>query len=153
MTIRYREVDVAAKKKAPNAKLMRLLNDALGWELRAQAMYAHYAAYVKGLESLALAEHFEAEATESFGHAKQVRGVISALGGEAVTVRAPDPIVHTEDTRVMLEEGLKTESMAAATYQKIVPLVKGHAIFHHDLYHIMKDEMAAVIEMETLLGR
>ena len=30
-------------------ELIRLLNSALGWELRAQLLYAHYAAYVKGI--------------------------------------------------------------------------------------------------------
>jgi bacterioferritin (cytochrome b1) len=140
-------------KIAHRSKLIPLLNQALGWEFRAQALYAHYAAYVKGLESLTLAEHFEEEVTESTGHAKKVREIIAALGGEAVTTRDPAPIVHTEGTQRMLEEALKTESQAAATYQKIVPLVKDHAVFYHTLFHILKDEMGAVIEMETLLGR
>lgn len=135
------------------AKLVRMLNQALGWELRAQALYAHYAAYVKGLESMTLAEHFEEEVTESVGHAKQVRDIIATLGGEAVSTRDAAPIVHTEDTKVMLEEGLKTEQKAAAAYAKILPMLKGHAPSHHTIYHIMKDEMNAVIEMETLLGR
>ena len=141
------------KPKAASAKLVQLLNDSLGWELRAQAMYAHYAAYVNGLESLALAEHFAEEVTESLGHAKRVRDIIAALGGEAVSTRDDTEIVHTEDTRVMLEEALKTESAAAAAYQKIVPLVKDHPVFYHAVYHILKDETAAVIEVETLLGR
>ena len=140
--------------KLANPKtLVRALNQALGWELRAQALYAHYAAYVKGLESLTLAEHFEGEATESFGHAKKVRDIIAALGAEAITTRDATPIVHTEDSKTMLEEGLKTESKAAAQYQKIIPMVKSHAVFYHTIYHILKDEMNAVIEMETLLGR
>ena len=143
----------AAAPKAASAKLVQLLNESLGWELRAQAMYAHYAAYVKGLESLSLAEHFEGEVTESLGHAKKVRGIIAALGGEAVSTRDDTEIVHTEDTSVMLEEALKTESAAAAAYQKIVPLVKDHPVFYHAIYHILKDETAAVIEVETLLGR
>ena len=141
------------KQKKVNAKLITLLNQALGWELRAQALYAHYAAYVKGLESLALAGHFEEEVTESLGHAKNVREVIAVLGGEAVTARDPAPIVHTEDTRVMLEEGLKTEMAAAAAYKKIMPLVKDHPVFFHSIYHIYKDESGAVIEFEALLGR
>ena len=33
-------------------ELIRRLNDALGWELRAQVLYAHYAAYVKGIHRL-----------------------------------------------------------------------------------------------------
>jgi len=140
-------------KFANRGKLIAALNKSLGWELRAQAMYAHYAAYVRGLESLTLAGHFEEEATESFGHAKQVRDLLATLDGEAITTRDPAPIVHTEDTKVMLEEALKTESKAAEAYRKIIPMVKEHAVFYHAIYHILKDEMNAVIEVETLLGR
>ena len=143
----------APRSRAGDAKLIAMLNESLGWELRAQAMYAHYAAYVKGLESITLAEHFEGEVTESLGHAKKVRDIIAALGGEAVSTRDATEIVHTEDTSVMLEEALKTESAAAAAYRKIVPLVKDHPVFYHAIYHILKDETAAVIEVETLLGR
>ena len=143
---------MAVKKPKP-ARLVTLLNRALAWELRAQAVYAHYAAYVKGLDSLTLSKHFEAEVTESVGHAKKVRNIIAALGGEAVSTRDAVPIVHTEDTRTMLEEALKTEQKAAAGYQGIVPLVKNHPVFYHTIFHILKDEMNAVIEMETLLGR
>jgi bacterioferritin (cytochrome b1) len=144
---------MAVRKQAKNPKLVVLLNQALAWELRAQAMYAHYAAYVKGLESLTLAGHFAAEAAESVGHAGKVREVIAMLGGEAVTVRDKAPIVHTENTRVMLQESLKTEAAAADVYRKIVPLVKDNSIFFHSLSHIMMDEMKAVVEVENLLGR
>ena len=146
------EGDARPGRRTGNAKLIQLLNDSLAWELRAQAMYAHYAAYVKGLESLTLAGHFEGEVTESLGHAKCVRDIIAALGGEAVTTRDPAAIIHTEDTRVMLEEALKTESEAAAAYRKIIPLVKSNPVSYHAIYHILKDETAAVIEVETLLG-
>ena len=140
-------------KIANRARLVTALNKSLGWELRAQAQYAHYAAYVKGLESLTLGEHFEQEVTESLGHAKKVREILAALGGQAATTRDPAPIVHTEEVRVMLEEALQTESKAADAYQKIMPMVRAHAVFYHTIYHILKDEMGAVIEMETLLGR
>jgi len=136
-----------------NAKLIAALNKSLGWELRAQAMYAHYAAHVKGLESLTLAGHFEEEVTESLGHARKVREIIATLGGEAVTTRDPAPIVHTGDTRLMLEEALKTETRAAEAYKKMIPMVKDHPVFYHAIFHILKDEMSAVIEVETLLGR
>ena len=144
---------MAAKKKAPNAKLIAMLNKALGWELRAHAMYAHYAAYVKGLESIPLGEHFEEESVESVGHARKVRDIIATLGGVAITERDPAPIVHTEDTMVMLEEALKTESAAAAAYARMLPLVKGHPVHNHTIVHIMMDELKAVTEVETLLGR
>jgi bacterioferritin (cytochrome b1) len=144
---------MAVRKSSKDAKLVALLNQALGWELRAQAMYAHYAAYVKGLESLTLGKHFAAEAEESVAHAAKVREVIATLGGEAVTTRDRAPIVHTGNTRVMLQEALKTETAAAALYRRIVPLVKENPVFVHDLSHVMMDEMKAVVEVETLLGR
>jgi len=138
---------------AGKKQVITKLNKALGWELRAQAMYAHYAVYLKGLDSLTLKSHFEEEATESFGHAAKVRDIIGQLGGEAVTTRDPAPIVHTTDTRTMLEEALKTERAAADSYRKILPLVKGNTVFVHALTHILMDEMNAVVEAEALLGR
>lgn len=144
---------MAVKKTGGNRQLIALLNQALGWELRAQAMYAHYAAYVKGLESLTLAPHFEAEAAESVGHAKKVRDAIALLDGEAVTVRDKAPIVHTGNTRVMLTESLKTEQTAAATYRRIIPLVKDNPVLFHSLSHVWMDEVKAVTEVENLLGR
>ena len=45
--------------------LIELLNDALSREMRSQAMYAHYAAYVKGIHRLHLKPCFESEAAES----------------------------------------------------------------------------------------
>ena len=144
---------MAARKSNATPKLVTLLNQALGWELRAQVMYAHYAAYVKGLESIALAGHFAEASAESVGPAAKVREVIAMLGGEAVTVRDKTPIVHTENTRVMLMESLKTEQAAAATYQRIVPLVKDNPVFYHALSHVWMDEVKAVVEVENLLGR
>src|SRR5207247_10409202 len=103
--------------------------------------------------ALTLAGQLGEELPDSGGHAKKARDTIAALGGESITTRDPAPIVHTEDARTMLEEALKTESKAADTYQKIVPLVKAHPVFYHTIFHILKDETNSVIEMEALLGR
>lgn len=134
-------------------RLITGLNQALAWELRAYAMYSHYAAYVKGLESLTLKSHFEEEAAESIGHAGKVRELLALLGAEAITTRDDTPIVHTEDYRVMLEEALKTETGAAKHYQKIAPLGKDHPAFTHTLMHILMSELNAVEEVNALLGR
>ena len=45
-------------------ELIERLNDALAREMRAQTMYAHYAAYVKGIHRLHLKPFFETEAAE-----------------------------------------------------------------------------------------
>ena len=141
-------VDLPKKKE-----LIGLLNTALGWELRAHALYAHYAAYVKGLESLTLADHFKEEAEESTGHAEKVRTMIADLGGEAITTRDGAAIKHTEDTSVMLQEALKTEQKAAEAYEQILPLVKSYDPFYHDIRHILLDELNAVVEFESLMGK
>ena len=103
-------------------ELTRRLNGALGWELRALTMYSHYAAYVKGIYRLHLKPFFEAEATESLGHADIVRNEIVKLGGKALTDRDDTEILHTTDYQVMLQESLKTETRAAATYQEMLEL-------------------------------
>ncbi|MEW5876160.1 MAG: ferritin-like domain-containing protein [Candidatus Zixiibacteriota bacterium] len=141
-------IDIKDKKKVVAA-----LNRALGWELRAYAMYAHYAAYVKGLESLTLKGHFEEEASESIGHAAKVRDIIALLGGVAATERDPKEIVHTEDHVEMLKEALKTETVAAQTYEKIIPLIKAHPVYMHTLMHIYMEEISAVEEAKNLLGQ
>ena len=80
-------------------ELIQRLNDALAWELRAQMMYSHYAAYVRGMYRLHLRPFFDAEATESVGHATIVRDHIAQLGGEARTERDKTEIVHTTDRK------------------------------------------------------
>ena len=61
--------------------LIEKLNLALGWELRAINMYAHYAAYIRGIHRLQLEPHFTAEANESMVHSNIVRSAILKLGG------------------------------------------------------------------------
>ena len=104
------------------SNLVDQLNRALGWEMRALTMYAHYAAYVKGIYRLQLQPFFAAESTESIMHANTVRAAIVKLGGEARTDRDETEIVHTTDYRVMLDEALKTEAQAAKSYKAILDL-------------------------------
>lgn len=104
------------------SELVDHLNAALGWEMRAQTMYAHYAAYVAGIHRLQLRPYFDAESTESITHANTVRAAIVKLGGVARTERDATEIVHTSDFRVMLDEALKTETHAARSYKQILDM-------------------------------
>jgi bacterioferritin (cytochrome b1) len=90
--------------------------------MRAQTLYSHYAAYVKGIYRLQLKPHFEAEAAESMTHGNTVRSAIVKLGGVARTDRDSTEIVHTTDFRVMLDEAMKTETHAAASYKGILEM-------------------------------
>ena len=69
------------------SELIEKLNQALGLELRAINLYAHYAAYVKGLNRIQLEPMFQKEANESMVHAATIRNAIVKHGGECVTQR------------------------------------------------------------------
>jgi bacterioferritin len=111
-----------SEQSTPREDLIRRLNDALGWEMRALTLYSHYAAYVKGIHRLHLKPFFEAEATESLGHAAIVRAEIVKLGGVARTDRDSTEIVHTTDYEMMLQESMKTETTAAESYKAFLDL-------------------------------
>lgn len=132
-------------------RLIESLNAALGWEFRAQLMYAHYAAYVRGIHRLHLKPYFEAESTESVGHATIVRDQIAQLGGVARTERDATEIVHTTNYRVMLEEAMKTETFAAQTYRAFLELPGIGAELNDAIEQIYFQEERSVEELKQLL--
>jgi len=132
-------------------ELIRRLNDALGWEIRAQLMYAHYAAYVQGINRLHLKPFFEAEATESVGHATVVRDEIVNLGGTARTNRDATEIVHTVDYRIMLAEAMKTETHAAASYKALLDVPGIAPELHDAIEQIYFQEERSVLELKQLI--
>ncbi len=134
-----------------STQLINLLNDALAWELRAQVLYAHYAAYVRGIHRLHLAPHFEGECDESVVHAKQVRECIAKLGGQATVDRNPTEIVHTQDLGIMLQEALKTEETAADTYAKILALLEDDEEMTDVIQQIAFAEQRSVTELRQLM--
>jgi bacterioferritin (cytochrome b1) len=136
---------------AQREKLIEMLNGALGWEMRAAIMYAHYGAYVQGMHRLHLKPFFEGESTESMTHATTVRGAIVKLGGVARTDRDRTQIVHTTDFKVMLEEAMKTETRAAETYGAILELGGLDAELADALQQIHFAEQRAVEELGRLL--
>ena len=137
--------------KHNSTQLVDPLNRALGLEMRAEVMYAHYAAYVSGMHRLHLKPYFEAEASESFTHGNTVRNAIKQLGGEAVTVRDESAIRHTTDYRVMLDEVLATEQLAAATYREILELVTDNDELHDLIEQIYFAELRSVEELTQLM--
>jgi len=135
-----------------SSELIERLNQALGWEMRALTMYAHYAAYVGGIHRLHLKPYFDTEATESVGHANLVRGAIVKLGGTAVTERDSAEIVHTTNYQMMLDEALKTETRAAEHYGAILAMEGLDEELADSLEQILFDEERAVEELKRLLA-
>ncbi len=132
-------------------ELLRELNASLAWELRAEVLYNHYAAYVKGIYRLHLQPFFEAEANESVLHGKTVRDQIVKHGGKATTDRDPTEIVHTTDYKVMLREAFQTETTAAAGYKKLLELPEIDSELYDAIEQISFQEQRSIDELCQLL--
>jgi len=132
-------------------ELLDLLNDALAREMRSQAMYAHYSAYVKGIHRLHLKPFFDSEAAESVVHAQIVRNALVRLGGVAVTERHEQAITHSTDYGVMLEEAMKTERAAKEAYQRILPLLQEDEELYDAIEQILFAEERSVEELLQLI--
>ena len=132
--------------------LIEKLNLALGWELRAINMYAHYAVYIRGIHRLQLEPHFSAEANESMVHSNIVRSAIVKLGGIAVTARNQTPIRHTTSYLEMLAESLITETKAAEVYGELIAMIEeeGDADLYDAIEQIYLAEIRSVEELRRL---
>ena len=135
-------------------ELIERLNEALGWELRAVNMYAHYAANIQGIHRLQLDPMFNGEATESLAHADVVRRAIVKLGGVPVTERNPHPIVHTTEYKAMLERSLETETKAAEVYANIIQLVEkaGDQEMYDAIEQIYLAELRSLEDLRLILA-
>ena len=133
--------------------LIEKLNQALAFELRAINMYAHYAAYVNGINRIHLSPLFTTEATESIQHANIVRGAIVKLGGICVTERHASEIVHTEDYNEMLKFALDTERYASDLYHGILQSVEqiGDDELFDSIEGIYFSELRSIEEMRMLI--
>ena len=137
------------------SELIKKMNKALGLELRAINLYAHYAAYVKGLHRLQLEPMFQQEATESMVHAATIRNAIVKHGGICVTERDDMEIKHTNNYRDMLQGALETEEKAAKTYGDLLKMLD--EISDRELYDAVEQiylaELRSVEEIRMLLER
>ena len=137
-----------------NEKLVTKLNEALGWELRAVNMYAHYAANIRGTHRIQLAPLFKSEVDESMIHAETVRNAIVKNDGIAVTERNPETILHTTDYTVMIHESLKTEMKAAEVYGELMQMLEdmGDGEIYDAIEQIYLSEVRSIEEMRLLMS-
>ncbi len=137
-----------------NERLVTKLNEALGWELRAVNMYAHYAANIRGIHRIQLTPLFKSEVDESMIHAETVRNAIVKNDGIAVTERNPEAILHTTDYTVMIEESLKTEMKAAEVYGELMQMLDGmdDGEIYDAVEQIYLSEVRSIEEMRLLMN-
>ena len=140
-----------ALQNTPAEEMTRRLNAALAWEMRAETLYGHYAAYVRGIHRLHLKPYFEGEAAESVVHGNTVREQIVKLGGVATTDRDPAEIVHTTDYKVMLREAFETEQQAAKGYKEFLDLPGIDSELYDAIEQIYFQEERSIEELSQLL--
>ena len=133
------------------SELIEKMNAALGWELRAINMYAHYAANIKGIHRLQLSPMFNTEMTESIEHADIVRKGIVQLGGIPVTEISSYKITHTTDYMEMLNHALETEIKASEVYAELLPLIEQTDDLYDSIEQIYLSELKSVEEMRLLV--
>ena len=133
------------------SELIDKMNAALGWELRAINLYAHYAANVTGIYRLQLTPMFNIEMTESIEHADIVRNGLVQLGGIPVTERNTHPIIHTTDYMEMLNYALETEIKASEVYAELLPLIDETDDLYDSIEQIYFSELKSVQEMKLLV--
>ena len=134
------------------SELIDKMNAALGWELRAINLYAHYAANVTGIYRLQLTPMFNIEMTESIEHADIVRNGLVQLGGIPVTERNNHPIIHTTDYMEMLNYALETEIKASEVYAELLPLIDETDDLYDSIEQIYFSELKSVQEMKLLVS-
>ena len=134
------------------SELIDKMNSALGWELRAINLYAHYAANVTGIYRLQLTPMFNIEMTESIEHADIVRNGLVQLGGIPVTERNTHPIIHTTDYMEMLNYALETEIKASEVYAELLPLIDETDDLYDSIEQIYFSELKSVQEMKLLVS-
>ena len=132
--------------------LIDKMNAALGWELRAINLYAHYAANVTGIYRLQLTPMFNIEMTESIEHADIVRNGLVQLGGIPVTERNNHQIIHTTDYMEMLNYALETEIKASEVYAELLPLIDETDDLYDSIEQIYFSELKSVQEMKLLVS-
>ena len=134
------------------SELIDKMNAALGWELRAINLYAHYSANVTGIYRLQLTPMFNIEMTESIEHADIVRNGLVQLGGIPVTERNTHPIIHTTDYMEMLNYALETEIKASEVYAELLPLIDETDDLYDSIEQIYFSELKSVQEMKLLVS-
>ena len=132
-------------------ELIKKMNEALAWELRAMNMYAHYAANITRINRLQLSPMFNTEMTESIEHADIVRRGIVQLGGIPVTERDSHPIIHTTDYIEMLNYSLETEIRASEVYSELLPLIEQTDDIYDSIEQIYLAELKSVEEIRLLV--
>ena len=132
-------------------ELIDRLNEDLASELGAVIMYLTYAARATGPYRPQLSQFFLAEVADEQLHAQFLANKVVALGGEPTTV--PRPVALPDSNRGMLEEVLRAENQATASYTQRAKEAEeyGDKGLVVQLEDFIRDESGHVEETERIL--
>lgn len=109
-----------SEKSYQNKKVLDLLSDIYKAEIAGVNRYLHYSFMIMGYNRIPIQAWFRANAKEAMDHAIQVGEKITSLGGHPPMVAAKVEEHNLHTVQQLLEESLKFEEEAIASYKKLV---------------------------------
>lgn len=129
------------------------LNKALEWEYAAAVQYVQHAAVIVGAAYDSIAKELLIHANEELGHAIMVSTAIADLGGiPSIEVEKRE---ISDDAKTMLEQDLKGEDHAIATYKDLIKSAED--LMEYGIRRILEDILIQEEEhkrdIQSSLGR
>ena len=106
--------------------VLRVLNEALATEIVCVLRYKRHQFMARGLSAQSVSEEFAEHAAEEQGHADQIAGRITQLGGEpdfnpeGLLTRSHSEYVAGDTLLEMIKEDLVAERIAIESYSEII---------------------------------
>jgi len=140
--------------------VLRVLNEALATELVCVLRYKRHQFMAHGLNATAVADEFAEHAAEEQGHADQIAGRITQLGGEpnfspeGMLTRSHSEYVEGETLIDMIKEDLVAERIAVESYSEIIRFLgDGDSTSRRLMEEILAKEEEHAEDMRTLIER
>lgn len=124
-----------SEKSYQNRQVLELLGEIYQAEMAGVNRYLHYSFMIMGYNRIPIQGWFRDNAKEAMDHATEIGEKITSLGGHPPVVAAKVEESNLHTVQQLLEESLRFEEEAIASYKKLVQVAS-------DLGDIALEEMA-----------
>jgi bacterioferritin len=124
-----------SEKSYQNKQVLDLLGEIYKAEMAGVNRYLHYSFMIMGYNRIPIQAWFRDNAKEAMDHATEIGEKITSLGGHPPMIGAKVEEKNVHTVQQLLEESLKFEEEAIASYKKLVAVAA-------DLGDIALEEMA-----------
>jgi bacterioferritin len=123
-----------------SAKLLDLLNQAIGRELQVAVQYMWQHVQWRGVKAYSVSDEIKKIAIAEMKHAEIIAERLFYLGGKPTT--KPDPIFVGANLKEMLARDIKDEAYAIKLYKTIIEVSRkeGDEVTNLMFRHILEDE-------------